>query len=158
MACGSNGRCAFFLVAALLVDVVGLAMILAGAVGQPALDGQGYGDFLVLSGALLLFFSLLLWLFWYSGNLRGVVDEELPPGARPSAPRRSRLRLVRLTAKFSERLSQRRRPAPAPSLPSRAATAAGGTTASFRPASPLELGHLRSAARSEHSTPNERLV
>ncbi|XP_066468989.1 transmembrane protein 238-like [Tiliqua scincoides] len=151
------GRCAVFLAAALVLDAVGLALVLAGTAGRPTLDGRPYEDFLALSGGLLLFLSLLCWLFWYSGNLRGVADEELPLGARPaaaSAPR-SHASLLRLAAKLSERLSQRRRrrsrSAPAPSLPPPA-------TVLVRPPDPLELGSLRPAAHPEPGAAGERLV
>lgn len=117
------GRCGVFLAGALVLDAVGLALVLAGTVGRPRLDGRLYEDFLALSGGLLLFLSLLCWLFWYSGNLRGVVDEELPLDCRPNSPPpgpghtaapRSHPSLLRLAAKLSERLSQRpRRPSPA---------------------------------------------
>ncbi|XP_054834581.1 transmembrane protein 238-like [Eublepharis macularius] len=167
MAPGWCGRCTLFLVAALVLDAAGLALVLAGAVGKPTLAGSSFEDFLVLSGALLLFLSLLCWLFWYSGNLRGVPPEELPLGARPRTPApRGRGSLVRLAAKLSERLSQRRRLAPAPSLPPdpglsarvvRSAAAAAAAS-SPRPSGPLELSHLRPAAHPEQGTPEERLV
>ncbi|XP_053904388.1 transmembrane protein 238-like [Malaclemys terrapin pileata] len=110
------GRCALFLLGALALDAAGLALVLVGSVVQPARAGRPYGDCLVLSGALLLFLSLLCWLLWYTGNLRGVPASELPPGARspPPGPRSS---LLRLASKLSERLSQRRPPLPCPSLP-----------------------------------------
>lgn len=159
------GRCAFFLGAALVLDAAGLALVLAGAVGKPTLAGCPFEDFLVLTGALLLFLSLLCWLFWYSGNLRGVPAEELPVGAPPSpspAPR-SRGSLVRLAAKLSERLSQRRRFAPAPSRPPDPGpsaqppkSAAVAAALSLRSAGPLELSRL--AARPQQGTPEERLV
>ncbi|XP_065271184.1 transmembrane protein 238-like [Emys orbicularis] len=110
------GRCALFLLGALTLDVAGLALTLVGSVVQPARAGRPYGDCLVLSGALLLFLSLLCWLLWYTGNLHGVPASELPPGARspPPGPRSS---LLRLASKLSERLSQRRPPLPCPSPP-----------------------------------------
>ncbi|XP_060615809.2 transmembrane protein 238 [Anolis sagrei] len=150
--CRACSRCAVFLAGALVLDAAGLALVLAGAAGQPVLDGQPFQDFLVLSGALLLFLSLLCWLFWYSGNLRGIPAEELPLGARaplaphsrPSARARSRDSLLRLAAKLSRRLSQR---SPAPSCAP--ATAA-----------PLEMGRLRPAAQphAQPGAPAERLV
>ncbi|XP_008102473.2 transmembrane protein 238-like [Anolis carolinensis] len=146
--CRDCGRCPIFLALALLLDAVGLALVLAGAAGQPTLDGQPFQDFLVLSGALLLFLSLLCWLFWYSGNLRGVPAEELPLGARaPAAPahRRPKARdsLLRLAAKLSIRLSQRRSASSAPAPSS---------------AGPLEMGRLRPAAQTQTGAPAERLV
>ncbi|XP_044310019.1 transmembrane protein 238-like [Varanus komodoensis] len=155
------GRCAAFLLAALVLDAAGLALVLAGAVGKPELRGQSFEDFLVLTGGLLLFLSLLCWLFWYSGNLRGVPAEELPPGARPrpSEPS-SRASLLLLAVKLSERLSQRRRPAPAPSLPPDCGPPAKGrrTAASLRAMGPVELGRLRPTVHPEQGKMGERLV
>ncbi|KAJ7316149.1 hypothetical protein JRQ81_002311 [Phrynocephalus forsythii] len=164
MATASYGRCAAFLVAALAMDVAGLALVLAGAVGHPTLEGQSFEDFLVLTGSLLLFLSLLCWLFWYSGNLRGVPSEELPLGTRPTPSQtRSRASLLRLAAKLSERLSQRRRPAtaPAPSLPPGLGppAKASRTAATARPEGPVELGSLPRAVHQEkRAAAGERLV
>uniref|UniRef100_A0A670JM60 Transmembrane protein 238 n=1 Tax=Podarcis muralis TaxID=64176 RepID=A0A670JM60_PODMU len=138
------GHCAVFLVAALVLDGAGLALVLAGAVGRPMVDGIPLEDFLVLTGSLLLALSLLCWLFWYSGNLRGV----------PS--------LLRLAAKLSERLSQRRRPAPAPCAPLGSGLPAKATrgAAAGAAAGPLELSCLRPAAPLEQGAARtqERLV
>ncbi|XP_053232177.1 transmembrane protein 238-like [Podarcis raffonei] len=166
------GHCAVFLVAALVLDGAGLALVLAGAVGRPTVDGIPLEDFLVLTGSLLLALSLLCWLFWYSGNLRGVPAEELQIGGRPAAdaaaaagttqPRR-RQSLLRLAAKLSERLSQRRRPAPAPCAPLGSglpAKATRGAAAGAGAAGPLELSCLRPAAPLEQgpARTQERLV
>ncbi|KAM7146360.1 transmembrane protein 238-like [Macrochelys suwanniensis] len=110
------GRCALFLLGALALDAAGLVLVLVGSVVQPARAGRPYGDCLVLSGALLLFLSLLCWLLWYAGNLRGVPASELPPGAHSPLPG-PRSSLLRLASKLSERLSQRRPPLPGPSPP-----------------------------------------
>lgn len=165
MAAASYGRCAIFLVAALAMDVAGLVLVLAGAVGHPTFEGQSFEDFLVLTGSLLLFLSLLCWLFWYSGNLGGVPSEELPLGTRPSPSqtRSSRGSLLRLAAKLSERLSQRRRSAtaPAPSLPPGLGPPAKAwrTAAAARPQGPVELGSLARAAHQENKrAAEERLV
>lgn len=157
MARNCYGRCAIFLAIALILDVAGLALLLAGGVGRPSVDGRSFQDFLMLTGGLLLFLSLLCWLFWYSGNLRGVPVEELPLGtaARSPEPRRHPS-FLRLAAKLSERLSQRRRPTPAPSLFS--ACGAPKAAASLRPDGPLELGRLRSGMPVNAGTTEERLV
>ncbi|KAJ6655056.1 hypothetical protein lerEdw1_006109 [Lerista edwardsae] len=162
MAQARCGRCGVFLAAALVLDVVGLALVLAGCVGKPTLDGRSYEDFLALSGGLLLFLSLLCWLFWYSGNLRGVSEDELPRGERPaaSAPR-SHASLLRLAAKLSERLSQRhrRRSAPAPSLPPGPGPAARRTSVVLvQPPDLLEMSRFRPAAHPEQGAASERLV
>lgn len=59
------GQCAFLLVLALLLDTVGLVLLLLGIFAS--LD---YWDFLVYTGALILAFSLLFWITWYSFNIR----------------------------------------------------------------------------------------
>uniref|UniRef100_A0A9L0JRE6 Transmembrane protein 238 like n=1 Tax=Equus asinus TaxID=9793 RepID=A0A9L0JRE6_EQUAS len=65
--CGrcSPGRCALFFFLALLLDAVGLVLLLVGIFAT--LD---YWDFLVYTGALILAFSLLFWVFWYSLNIK----------------------------------------------------------------------------------------
>ncbi|XP_020652018.2 transmembrane protein 238-like [Pogona vitticeps] len=169
MAPARYGHCAVFLVAALALDAVGLVLVLVGAVGHPTLEGQSFEDFLVLTGSLLLFLSLLCWLFWYSGNLGGVPSKELPLGTRLSpspspSPSRSRASLLRLAAKLSERLSQRRRPAtwtaPAPSLTKSLGppAKASRTAAAARPGGPVELGSLPRAVPQEKRATQERLV
>lgn len=58
------GRCAFLLGVALLFDAVGLVLLLLGILAP--LD---YWDFLVYTGSLILAFSLLFWVTWYSLNI-----------------------------------------------------------------------------------------
>lgn len=62
------GRCVLFLVLALLLDAVGLVLLLLGIFAS-----LNYWDFLVYTGSLILAFSLLFWVIWYSLNI------ELPP-------------------------------------------------------------------------------
>ncbi|KAM9045900.1 transmembrane protein 238-like isoform 1-T5 [Megaptera novaeangliae] len=58
------GRCALFLGLALVLDVVGLVLLLLGIFAS--LD---FWDFLVYTGSLILAFSLLFWISWYSLNI-----------------------------------------------------------------------------------------
>lgn len=58
------GQCALFFVLALLLDAVGLVLLLLGIFAS--LD---YWDFLVYTGSLILAFSLLFWITWYSLNI-----------------------------------------------------------------------------------------
>lgn len=67
-----EGKCtAFFIGLAIFLDVVGLLLLLIGIFAP-----LPYWDFFVLSGPLLIFLSLVLWIFWYLGNLT-VSEEEL---------------------------------------------------------------------------------
>ncbi|TFK04529.1 Transmembrane protein 238 [Platysternon megacephalum] len=58
------GRCAGIFVIAFICDVAGLIILLLGIFAN--LD---YWDFFIYSGALLLAFSLVFWIFWYSFNI-----------------------------------------------------------------------------------------
>ncbi|XP_010338312.2 transmembrane protein 238-like [Saimiri boliviensis] len=58
------GRWALFLILAILLDTVGLVLLLLGI-----LASLSYWDFLVYTGALILAFSLLFWIIWYSCNI-----------------------------------------------------------------------------------------
>lgn len=64
-------RATFFMVLAVFLDVVGLVLFLVGIFAP-----LSFWDFFVLSGPLLIFLSLVLWIFWYMGNIT-VSDEEL---------------------------------------------------------------------------------
>lgn len=66
-----NSCTTVFLTLAVVVDIVGLLLFLIGIFAQ-----LSYWDFFVLSGPLLIFLSLIPWIFWYMGNLR-VSEEEL---------------------------------------------------------------------------------
>lgn len=66
------GRCMVFFFIAVLLDAVGLVVFITGIAAFVS-----YWDFLVLSGALLMFLSLVCWILWYLGNLE-VPVEELP--------------------------------------------------------------------------------
>ncbi|XP_017158923.1 putative transmembrane protein [Poecilia reticulata] len=67
-----EGKCTgFFIGLAIFLDVVGLLLLLIGIFAP-----LPYWDFFVLSGPLLIFLSLVLWIFWYLGNLT-VSEEEL---------------------------------------------------------------------------------
>ncbi|NXP54256.1 TM238 protein, partial [Heliornis fulica] len=58
------GRCAPILLVALLCDVVGLIILLLGIFAP-----LSSWDFFVYLGALVLAFSLVFWIFWYTFNI-----------------------------------------------------------------------------------------
>ncbi|XP_063819713.1 transmembrane protein 238-like [Pseudophryne corroboree] len=99
------GRCPVLFLLAVCFDVLGLSLILTGIFATVQLDGRSFGDFIIYGGGILLFFSLLLWLGWYSFNLE-VSMEELVRDI-PAPPKRGNL--VQLARKFSERFSKRER-------------------------------------------------
>ncbi|NXX14775.1 TM238 protein, partial [Podargus strigoides] len=58
------GRCALILLVAVLCDVVGLIILFLGIFAP-----LSFWDFFVYLGALLLAFSLVFWIFWYTLNI-----------------------------------------------------------------------------------------
>ncbi|NWX19472.1 TM238 protein, partial [Aegotheles bennettii] len=65
------GRCAAILLVAVLCDVLGLIILLLGIFAP-----LSFWDFFVYSGALLIAFSLVFWVFWYTLNIE-VPSKEL---------------------------------------------------------------------------------
>lgn len=61
----------FFVSLAAVLDIIGLTFLLIGIFAP-----LSYWDFFVFSGPLLIFLSLVFWIFWYMGNLT-VSEEEL---------------------------------------------------------------------------------
>ncbi|GAA6222087.1 putative transmembrane protein [Lates japonicus] len=60
-----------FVSLAVILDIVGLILFFVGIFAP-----LSFWDFFVLSGPLLIFLSLVFWIFWYLGNLT-VSEEEL---------------------------------------------------------------------------------
>ncbi|NXK08468.1 TM238 protein, partial [Herpetotheres cachinnans] len=58
------GRCAVILLLAVLCDVIGLIIFFVGIFAP-----LSSWDFFVYLGALLLAFSLVFWIFWYTFNI-----------------------------------------------------------------------------------------
>ncbi|NXR06030.1 TM238 protein, partial [Semnornis frantzii] len=58
------GRCPVILLLAVLCDLLGLITLLVGIFSP-----LSFWDFFVYLGALLLAFSLLFWVFWYTFNI-----------------------------------------------------------------------------------------
>lgn len=68
---GCNSWTTFFLSIALIMDIVGLILFFVGIFAP-----LSFWDFFVLSGPVLIFLSLVLWIFWYMSHLT-VSEEEL---------------------------------------------------------------------------------
>ncbi|NXW70023.1 TM238 protein, partial [Hirundo rustica] len=64
------GRCAVFALLALLCDALGLLILLLGLLAP-----LSSWDFFVYGGALLLAFSLVFWVFWYTFNIEAPLGE-----------------------------------------------------------------------------------
>ncbi|XP_064414938.1 transmembrane protein 238-like [Latimeria chalumnae] len=64
------GRCvgAFWL--AVIFDILGLATLLVGVFAN-----LFFYDFLIYAGSIVIFFSLIWWVFWYTGNIEVPVQE-----------------------------------------------------------------------------------
>ncbi|KAK2916497.1 hypothetical protein Q8A67_000871 [Cirrhinus molitorella] len=68
---GGLGRCSCAFWLAVAFDVLGLVILLLGVFGD-----LFFYDFLIYAGAIIIFLSLIWWVFWYTGNIE-VPPEEL---------------------------------------------------------------------------------
>ncbi|XP_007663041.2 transmembrane protein 238, partial [Ornithorhynchus anatinus] len=131
------GRCRAALVLAVALDVAGLAALLTGVFARLQAHGRDFGDLLIYSGAILVFLSLLGWIFWYTGNIEiSRLELQRDYGLRPGT-------LARLARKLSRRWSRQQG----------AGGAAGGGAAARHKRGPppgrrvrLQLGELKGEA------------
>eukprot|EP00064_Thunnus_orientalis_P019040 superscaffoldBa00004597_g19150 len=65
------GRCTVFLALAAIMDIAGLILFFVGIFAP-----LSFWDFFVLSGPLVIFLSLVFWIFWYLGNIT-LTEEDL---------------------------------------------------------------------------------
>ncbi|XP_026871529.1 transmembrane protein 238 [Electrophorus electricus] len=68
---GSLGRCSCAFWLAVAFDVFGLIILLVGVFAD-----LFFYDFLIYAGAIIIFLSLIWWVFWYTGNI-SVPPEDL---------------------------------------------------------------------------------
>ncbi|XP_051995778.1 uncharacterized protein LOC127653213 [Xyrauchen texanus] len=93
------GGCLPLFIMAIVFDITGFVLLFVGIFGDIRIRGVFYGDFLIHTGALMLFVSLAFWLMWYIGNIK-VQEEGLK---RRSSAANSVKHLAR---KLTERLSK----------------------------------------------------
>ncbi|XP_078511052.1 transmembrane protein 238 [Lissotriton helveticus] len=75
MAPAALGRCRMALLFAVVMDLVGVASLLVGIFAQLQINGRDFGDLLIYTGAILVFLSLIGWIFWYTGNIEISLEE-----------------------------------------------------------------------------------
>ncbi|KAM9744955.1 transmembrane protein 238 [Menidia menidia] len=92
------GSCVPVFLMAVAFDITGLVLLFVGIFADLRVDGRFYGDFLIYTGSIVVFFSLGCWLMWYLGNVRVHEEDEDGFGKRSS--------IVRLARKISERLTR----------------------------------------------------
>lgn len=91
------GDCLPLFFVAIIFDVIGLIVLFVGIFANLRIDGRFYGDFLIYTGALIIFVSLAFWLMWYIGNIHVSEYESM----------KKKSSIVLLARKISERLSQK---------------------------------------------------
>ncbi|MEE6483198.1 hypothetical protein FKM82_013465 [Ascaphus truei] len=75
MAPNALDRCRLALLFAVLMDLAGVVSLLVGIFAELQLNGQDFGDLLIYTGAILVFLSLIGWIFWYTGNIEISLEE-----------------------------------------------------------------------------------
>lgn len=70
--CAGLSHCRLALAFAVIMDLLGVAALLAGVFATLEIRGQDFGDLFVYTGALLVLMSLGGWVMWYSGNIDGL--------------------------------------------------------------------------------------
>ncbi|XP_056913517.1 transmembrane protein 238-like [Takifugu flavidus] len=91
------GKCASLFLLAVVFDAAGLLVLLFGIFGDLSSSGRFYGDFLIYTGSIVIFLSLMWWVLWYTVNVQLFMEER---------PVSFDIGFTYWTKKLSERLSK----------------------------------------------------
>ncbi|XP_074136703.1 uncharacterized protein LOC141550213 [Sminthopsis crassicaudata] len=95
------GRCTFAFWLAVSFDLVGLAVLITGVFSEVF-----FYDLLLYAGSIIIFLSLIWWVFWYTGNVEAPPDHSLLPSKRLQLRSSSYLQTLRNS--ISQRLTYSR--------------------------------------------------
>uniref|UniRef100_A0A3P8YQ93 Transmembrane protein 238 n=1 Tax=Esox lucius TaxID=8010 RepID=A0A3P8YQ93_ESOLU len=95
------GGCVPLFFLGIAFDVVGFIILFIGIFANLQINGRFYGDFLIYSGSIIIFFSLAWWIMWYVGNIH--VSED----SFGTSLLKKKDTFVQLARKLSERLSRK---------------------------------------------------